>query len=130
MGPERDQDAFTPASTRVLRDQAIVEGQLPSTTRYLVVGGVRGWLYPIDTEPGDRFRLFVYFDGHAYQVKVVDPAVEKAVDPHACHLFPDGRVCLGEEPSGGAPTLAEAYARSVVWCNGYSVYLRTGSFPF
>ena len=130
MGKDTDQDAFTPASTRLLRDQAIVEGQLPSATRYLAVGGVRGWLYPIDTTPGDRFLLFAWFDGRAYQVKVVDPAVERDADPHACHLFGDGRICLGEDPTGGMPSLAEAYARSAMWCNGYSVYLRTRKFPF
>jgi hypothetical protein len=130
MRKEAHRDTFTASSTRLMRDQAIVEGQLPSSTRYLSVGGVRGWLYPIDTEPGDRFLLFAYFDGRAYQVKVVDPEVEKGADPHACHLFPDGRICLGEDPTGGTPALSEAYARSVMWCNGYSVYRRTASFPY
>jgi hypothetical protein len=130
MGQAAEQDDFTPASTRLLRDQAVVEVSLPSTTRRLVVDGVRGWLYPITGESGDRFLLFVWFDGSAYQVKVVEPEVEARPDPHACHLFPGARICLGEHPGGGMPTLAEAYSRSVVWCNGYGVYLRTGRFPF
>ena len=76
--------------------------------------------------PGDT----VEFDGSAYQVRVVEPEVGANPDPHACHLFPGARICLGEHPSGGMPTLVEAYSRSVVWCNGYGVYLRTGRFPF
>ncbi len=127
---DRLRQAFTPTTTRLLRDQAVVEGSLPAATRYLVVDGVRGWLYPIRTELGDGFQLFVYFDGGAYQVKVVEPEVERHHDPHACHLLPDGRICLGELAGGGMPTLVEAYARSVVWCNGFSVFIRTSRFPF
>jgi hypothetical protein len=130
MRQEREPDSFTPASTRLLRDQAIVEGNLPSATRYLAVAGVRGWLYPIESELGERFLLFLYFDGSGYQVKVVEPALERHDNPHACHLFPDARICLGQDPSGGMPTLAAAYSKSVVWCNGYSVFLRTARFPF
>src|SRR5512141_2544554 len=130
MWKDTDQDAFTPASTRLLRDQATVEVNLPAATRHLVVDGIRGWLYPITSEAGEEFLLFTWFDGGAYQVKVVEPAVELRPDPHACHLFPGARICLGAHPSGGMPTLAEAYSKSVVWCNGYGVYLRTGRFPF
>ena len=120
----------TPTSTRLLRDQAVVEVNLPAATRRLDVDGVRGWLYPIASQSGDAYLLFVYFDGAAYQVKVVEPELEDRPDPHACHLFPGARICLGTHPSGGLPTLAEAYSRSVMWCNGYSVYQRTGMFPF
>ncbi|GEJ56045.1 hypothetical protein AMYX_07860 [Anaeromyxobacter diazotrophicus] len=62
-------------------------------------------------------------------MKVLQPALD-VERPHACHLFPGGRICLGAEQSGGAPTLESAYARSVVWANGYSVYQREGAFPF
>jgi hypothetical protein len=61
---------------------------------------------------------------------VVSPEVEGRFDPHACHLFADGRICLGHTADGGMPTLEAAYARSVVWCNGFSVYLKTARFPF
>jgi hypothetical protein len=126
---EAEADTFTPTSTRLLRDQAIVDGNLPSSTRYLVVDGVRGWLFPIESQLGDQFLLFVYFDGSGYQVKVVEPEV-RGHDPHSCHLFPDARICLGAHPGGGMPTLGEAYSKSVVWCNGFSVFLRTSKFPF
>jgi hypothetical protein len=114
---------------RALRDQAVVDAQLPAATRVVKAGGVRGWVYPVRSRLGDEFRLFLWFDGSAYQVKVLQP-VTNLERPHACHLFPDGRICLGEEAGGGAPTLETAYARSVVWTNGYSVFRRDGEFPF
>ncbi len=115
--------------SRVLRDKAEVEGKLPASTRYLDVDGARGWLYPITTELGDVFRLFLYFDGAGYQVKVVEPDLEHRFDPHASHLLPDGRICLSAVAGAGAATLEEAYARSVVWCSRFSVYLREDRFP-
>ncbi len=115
--------------TRELRDKAVAEGCLPAATRYLTVDGVRGWLCPIISEQGDRYELFVYFDGGAYQVKVVVPEVESRADPHACHLLPNGLICFGESASGGMPTLEAAWAKSVLWASGFSVYLRTGKFP-
>ena len=116
--------------TRDLRDRAVVEAKLPSTTRYVNVSGARGWVYPITTSLGDEFRLFLWFDGAGYQVKVVAPVLERRFDPHACHLLPDGRVCLSDEEGRGMPTLEDAYARSVVWANGFSVFLRDAQFPF
>ncbi len=116
--------------TRDLRDRAIVEAKLPGSTRHVVADGVRGWIYGVATELGDRYELFVWFDGGAYQVRVVSPDVEGRCGLHACHLFPDGRICLGDDVTGGMPTLEEAYAKSVVWANGFSLYLRTSTFPF
>ena len=122
--------SFVDGFTRVLQDKAQVEAKLPASTRYVTVGGVRGWLYPISTELGDAFRLFLYFDGTGYQVKVVEPEVEGRFDPHASHLLPDGRLCLSDEEGRGLSSLEEAYARSVVWCTGFSVFLRDEHFPF
>jgi hypothetical protein len=120
---------FATGFARALRDRAVVEAQLPTLTRPVKADGVHGWLYPVRSQLGDLFQLFVWFDGSAYQVKVVEPAIEDE-RPHACHLFPDGRICLGEEAGGGEATLEIAYARSVVWANGYSVYRRDGQFPY
>ncbi len=122
--------SFADGLARVLRDKAQVEGKLPASTRYLEVDGVRGWLYAVSTELGDAFRLFVYFDGAGYQVKVVEPQVERRFDPHVSHLHADGRICLSEEPGRGMASLEAAYARSVLWCNGFSVFLRDAHFPF
>ncbi len=126
MGLARFIDGFT----RLPRDKAQAEGILPGATRYLEVDGVGGWLYRISSELGDAFRLFLYFDGAGYQVKVVEPEVEGRFDPHASHVLPDGRICLSDEAGGGATSLEAAYARSVVWCNGFSVFLRDAQFPY
>src|SRR6266511_5440115 len=122
--------SFADGFSRVLRDKAQVEGMLPASTRYVEVDGVRGWLYPVSSELGDAFRLFVYFDGAGYQVRVVEPEVEGRFDPHACHVHPDGRICLSNEAGRGLASLQAAYARSVLWCNGFSVFLRDAQFPF
>ncbi len=96
-------------SARLLRDQAQVELHLPAATRHLEVDGARGWLYPVRTEAGDADEPFLWFDGGAYQVKVVSPPLEDHPGAHACHLFPGGRSCLGTSEGGGMPTLVEAF---------------------
>jgi hypothetical protein len=126
MGLARFMDGFS----RVPRDKALVEAKLPSSTRYLTADGVRGWLYPVSTELGDAFQLFLYFDGAGYQVRVVEPQVEGRFDPHASHVLPDGRICLSDSWGGGVTTLEAAYARSVVWCNGFSRFLRGEPHPY
>jgi hypothetical protein len=114
---------------RELSDKAAADGCLPAGARFVAADGARGWLCPLTSRAGDRYELFLYFDGGAYQVKVVSPDVEGRADGHACHLFPGGIVCLGEG-GAGMPTLAAAWGRSVVWANGFSIYQRTGTFPF
>lgn len=121
--------SFIDGFSRVPRDKALVEAKLPSSTRYVNVDGVRGWLYPVSTELGDAFRLFLYFDGAGYQVRVVEPEVEGRYEPHACHVLPDGRICLSDSWGGGVATLEAAYSRSVVWCDGFSRFLRGDPFP-
>jgi hypothetical protein len=114
---------------REARDRFAAEGCMPSATRRVRVAGTSGWLYPVVNEQGDRFDMFLWFDGAAYQVKVVEPTLGYA-DPHSCHLFPDARLCLGSDEGGGMPTLDGAFARSVLWATGYGAFTRTGRFPF
>lgn len=130
MRVARQQEDVGSPSGRALRDRACVELEFPAATRVLAVDGVRGWLYPVRTELGDAFELFAWFDGASYQVRVVAPPLEERRDAHACHLFGDGRICLGRSFGGGAGSLREAYGRSVLWANGYSAYLRGSGFPF
>jgi len=113
----------------LLRDRAAVELALPASTREVKVAGVRGFLFPVTSEAGDPYQLFVWFDGSGYQVKVVSPEVE-GCDAHVCHLFLGARLCLGPGAGGGQATLEGAYAKSVLWANGFSVWRRTGTFPF
>lgn len=120
--------SFVEGCSRVLQDRALAEGRLPPSTRYLKVDGVAGWLYAVTSELGDPFRLFLYFDGAGYQVRLVEPRLEERPDAHASHLLPDGRLCLSPEAGSGMASLEAAYARSVVWCNGFSRFLRSGQF--
>ncbi len=120
---------FADGITRMLRDKALAEAKLPPLTRYVNARGVRGWLYPVTSALGDPFRLFLWFDGASYQVRLLEPDVDARLDPHACHLLRDGRLCLTAVPGAGTETLEAAYARSVVWCNGFSVFLREERFP-
>jgi len=118
------------ALARESQDRLAADGCLPASARRVTAQGTTGWVYPVLSEQGDRFRLFLWFDGAAYQVKVVEPVLESAFDPHSCHVFPDQRLCLGGDPCGGMPTLEGAFARSVLWANGYAEWRRTGRFPF
>jgi len=118
------------ALARESRDRSAAELCLPAKARRVRVEGTAGWLFPIASEQGDPYTLFLWFDGAAYQVKVVVPALDPLADPHACHLLPDARLCLGGDPGGGMPTLEGAFARSVLWASGYSHWRRTGRFPF
>jgi hypothetical protein len=114
---------------RVARERELVAQKLPPNTRLLCVDGVYGWLYVIVDALGQPYTLFAYHDGSGYQVKVVEPEVEGRYSPHNGHLFADGRLCL--TPSGqGLPALDLAYAKSVLWAHGFSVFVRTGTFPF
>ncbi len=125
---EVPQGIFAGWDKRLARDREAAARKLPANTRFLVVDGVPGWLYTITDEFGRSYTMFLYFDGSLYQVKVVWPEVEGRYDPHRGHLFRDGRICLG--PNGGLPTLEQAYAKSVLWANGFTVFERTGIFPF
>jgi hypothetical protein len=117
-------------STRARRDAATAAERLPAAAREVVVEGVRGWLYPVATSQGDRYELFAWFDGSGYQVRVASPDLWGRDDLHACHLFRDARICFGAWEGGGMATLEGAYARSVVWANGFSAYRRSGRFAF
>lgn len=121
--------SFADGIARVLRDKSLAEAKLPASTRYVNARGVRGWLYPVTSALGDPYRLFLWFDGAAYQVRLLEPEVDARFDPHACHLLRDGRLCLSAVPGAGAESLEAAYARSVLWCNGFSVFLREERFP-
>lgn len=109
-------------------DRQIINQKFPANTQELRQNGVTGWLYQITSELGDHYTLFAYNDGSQYQVLVVFPEVAGNYDVHDAHLFSDGRICL--QDGGGMPTLESAYAKSVLWATGFSIFVRTGQFPF
>ena len=114
---------------RLDRDRASVRDKLPWGTTEVTVEGTTGFVYDIVDEFGAHYRMVVYFDGSEYQVKVVEPEIEGHYGVTNAHVFGDGRLCL-RPPAGGMPTLAEAYAKSVLWATGFTVLRRGGEFPW
>jgi hypothetical protein len=110
----------------IIVDRHIVASKFPSNVREINHNGTIGWIYSITSELGDPYSLFAYHDGSFYQVLVILPAVAGQYGAHDGHLFSDGRICFGD--SGGLPTLEQAYAKSVLWATGFSIFLRTGNF--
>jgi hypothetical protein len=114
---------------RLARDRAVVRDKLPEGTREIWVDGTTGWAYEINDEFNEPYVMMAYFDGSEYQVKVLEPAIEAHYGVKEAHIFSDGRLCL-RPPAGGMPTLAEAYAKSVLWATGFTVCRRAGHFPW
>jgi hypothetical protein len=112
----------------VTLDRQVVAQKLPSNTQEMNISGVTGWVYEIVSEIGDQYTMFIFHDGSLYQVMVLFPEVAGRYSPVEGHLFDNGVICLNQEH--GCSTLEQAYAKSVLWASGFSVYLRTGQFPF
>jgi hypothetical protein len=115
---------------RERREQRIADERLPAGARKVAVEGVKGWLYEVKTRWGDAYELFAWFDGSAWQVRVVSPDLWGRDDLHQSHLFPDARICLGKSDGAGMPSLESAFTQSVAWADGFSEYRRTGRFPY
>lgn len=116
-----------PFASTLMQDRQVVAQKLPPTAQEMTVNGVTGWVYDITSEVGDAYTMFIFNDGSLYQVMVLFPEVAGRYSPVDGHLFPNGCICLNEEH--GYPTLEQAYAKSVLWATGFSIYIRTGNFP-
>jgi hypothetical protein len=107
---------------------------MPLNTKELKIEEIIGWNYNITCVIGKTYSLFLYFDGSHYQVKCVFPDVEyeaknyMPLNPYT-HIFPDGRLCL-DPTTQGSPSIEYAYAKSILWATGFSVFEMTGVFPF
>jgi hypothetical protein len=120
-------------ASRLDVDRTTVRNKFPKSTIELTTpNGLVGWMYSITCELGRQYKLFAYFDGNHYQVKLVEPQLEKKWhSPHTGHLFSDGRICFGTQYGSGMPQLQDAFAKSVLWATGMSVALVDGhQFPF
>jgi hypothetical protein len=115
-------------------ERRIAETKMPANTRMFISReGVRGWLYSFQTEFLDTYKMFAFFDGSFYQVLVIEPYVEQRFrNPHTGHIFSNGRICMGSGMNSGRRTLADAYAKSVLWANGFSAMIQGNldRFPF
>lgn len=116
-------------NSRLIRDRRMAQTCMPKNTKERKIGDATYWVYTFTCELGRSYTLACYFDGKEYQVKVLEPEMDAKYSVHDCHIFPSGRICLNP-PANGATTLQEAYAKSVVWANGFSVFKEVGKFPF
>ena len=115
------------------KERRIVKRKMPANTRgHTTTEGIAGWIYSFDCQFGQRFELFLFYDGSYYQVLVISPRIEKHWDsPHTGHIFSDGRICMSQKYGGGQPTVDDAYAKSVIWATGLTAAQRGGiKFPF
>jgi len=120
--------------SNLANDRQFSKTKMPRNTLEVVSDGCIGFRYDVTCELGSKYKLFAYFNGSRYRVLVIHPEVERSVgwDPalmHASHVLPDGSICL-EPTMQGCRTLEEAFAKSVLWANGYSIYVHTGRFPY
>ena len=116
------------SNTRFERDHGIAVYKLPRNARPVTVSNIPGHLYTICSELRDRYEMFLYHDGNLYQVLVRFPNVAGRYGVHDAHLFSDGRICFG--PAGGMSSFEQAFSKSVLWASGFSIFTRTGRFPF
>ena len=118
-------------ASRKDKDREAVKKKMPANTRaHQTDEGIEGWVYSFKCQIGDRYTMFLYFDGANYQVMVISPRVENYwANPETGHIYSDGRICLSKRFGSGQPTLERAYAKSVVWATGFTA-ARRGNMPF
>lgn len=118
---------------RLDRDRQVAREKLPTGTVEMDFDGVPCFLYQVTCEMGNRYVMCLYFEGRHYQVKVVEPNLEGHFGVHGSHLYSDGKLCLSEVTNAGVDSMEQAFARSVLWANGFSVMLASGEkheFPW
>jgi hypothetical protein len=95
----------------------------------MAIGDKEGWLYNFTNEFGQSFSMFAYYAGFGeYKVILVLPEVEQRYrNITKTHLYPDGHICLS---AWAVRSLEYAYAKSVLWANGWTSYELTGDFQF
>jgi hypothetical protein len=135
-------DTETPFAGYFEDERLIVTQKFPRGATLLEVEGVRGWLYEITCELGTDYKFWTYLDeiDGFYKTWVLEPYIEEYWrDIHRGHIWVDtnnpdddrnNRLCLDTRYNGGAPTLDQAFSRTVLWANGFSLALKTGTFPF
>jgi len=110
-------------------DRQFAKSKMPRNTLEVQSDGCTGFKYDITCELGNKYTLFVYFNGSRYRVLVLAPQVEGKAHPGLTKVWSDGSLCL-EPTMMGCRTLEQAFAKSVLWANGYSIYEINGIFPY
>ncbi|HUN35532.1 MAG TPA: hypothetical protein VMU95_26335 [Trebonia sp.] len=117
-------------AVRHRKERKFAEESMPEGTIYASDGTYDGWVYEVRNEFGDRYQLYLWWDpsNADYRVSLMEPSLGGSVDAHGCHLFSDGRLCLRH--GGGYAEMEHAYARSVLWTRGASLYMKGQGFQF
>lgn len=77
---------------------------------------------------GDSYTIDFVQDGEIIRLYCLEhPHNPRSTNVSECHLYSSNEICVakGKEPR----TLDRAVAISQLFVNGYSQYVRTGSFP-
>lgn len=126
------QETFaTNATVRQQQEKLLVERKMPAWTRSMSDGTYSGWLYEVENEFLDTYKLFLWHDPTTsrYKVSLVSPRLEGTVDGHGCHLYHDGTLCLNDGIHG-YKDMERADARSVLWTRGAGCFQRGLGFQF
>jgi hypothetical protein len=120
--------------SNLANDRQFSKTKMPRNTLEIVSDGCIGFRYGVTCELGNPYTLFAYFNGSRYRVLVVHPEVEKSEGwgsggAFETKVLPDDSICL-EPTMQGCRTLEEAFAKSVLWANGYSIWAQAGRFPW
>ena len=115
-------------ASRAWDEASLVRKHLPRNTTQQG----HGWAYTVVNEFQDVFDLFLYWDDYlrAYRVRLLAPALEGLGAAHRLHIYSDGNLCLSPASGGGKDMLNNAYAESVLWCNGVGAVLRGHRWPW
>lgn len=115
-------------ASRAWDEASLVRQHLPANTTQKG----HGWVYTVVNEFKDVFDLFLYWDDYlrAYRVQLLAPALETLGAGHRLHVYSDGNLCLSPASGGGQDMLNNAYAESVLWCNGVGAVLRGHRWPW
>lgn len=91
----------------------------------------QGWAYTVNTNLGDAFTLFLYWDRfqRVYRVRLLDPPLEQLGLVHETHLYSDGHLCLSNG-LGGERMFNNAFAKSAMWADGISRMLHGHAWPW
>ena len=128
------QDKF--AMGKVADDFHQIRRKLPSTARLARVDEQEGLFFSFTDEFNNLFEFWLSYENGYYYSQVVFPvltpeSVSGSVHQHHIFFNSQNKLCLGYSfKEFGVPHLEDAYTKSVLWANGFSVYQLTGTFPF
>lgn len=90
---------------------------MSKVSRHYLVNGVDRYVIDYLPQSNGTWKLYCFQHPHNSRNSAVT----------ICHLYSSGEICVaaGNEPR----SLERAMAIGMFWANGYSNYIRTGTFP-